>query len=149
MKRPRSSHFAQTLLGALLRAGKRAVVQYRLDRLADCHVTKNQDVVVTGRAVTKPIGFRRNTPCPKPPLLLNDIPARSRAFRIALIGSSYTCPRSFSKSTTVERPRSALCARFGVRDIQHKAQAALHVQASSSSAKARCRQTQLLPSAPW
>jgi hypothetical protein len=71
------------------------------------------------------LGFRRNTPSPKPPLLLNAIPARSRAAWIALTASSDTCRRSFSKSTTVERPRPAASARLDCV-MSNKARAALH-----------------------
>ena len=70
-------------------------------------------------------GFRKNTPSPKPPSLLNAIPARSRAFWIALTASSDTCRRSFSKSTTVERPRAAASARSDCV-MSNKARAALH-----------------------
>ena len=69
--------------------------------------------------------FCRNTPSPKRPSLLKAIPERSRAIRIALTASSETCRRSFSKSTTVERPRSALWARSDCV-MSNKARAALH-----------------------
>jgi hypothetical protein len=71
------------------------------------------------------LGFCRNTPSPKRPSLLKAIPERSRAIRIALTASSETCRRSFSKSTTVERPRSALWARSDCV-MSNKARAALH-----------------------
>src|ERR1700730_8394127 len=84
-------------------------------------------VELRGPAYLRPgcLGFRRNTPSPKPPLLLNAIPARSRAAWIALTASSDTCRRSFSKSTTVERPRPAASARLDCV-ISNKARAALH-----------------------
>jgi hypothetical protein len=84
-------------------------------------------VELRGSAYLRPgcLGFRRNTPSPKPPLLLNAIPARSRAAWIALTASSDTCRRSFSKSTTVERPRPAASARLDCV-MSNKARAALH-----------------------
>jgi hypothetical protein len=84
-------------------------------------------VELRGPAYLRPgcLGFRRNTPSPKPPLLLNAIPARSRAAWIALTASSDTCRRSFSKSTTVERPRPAASARLDCV-MSNKARAALH-----------------------
>jgi hypothetical protein len=55
-------------------------------------------VELRGPAYLRPgcLGFRRNTPSPKLPSLLNAIPARSRAFWIALMASSDTCRRFFS-----------------------------------------------------
>jgi YqaJ-like viral recombinase domain len=84
-------------------------------------------VELRGPAYLRPgcLGFRTNTPSPKPPLLLNAIPARSRAAWIALTASSDTCRRSFSKSTTVERPRPAASARLDCV-MSNKARAALH-----------------------
>jgi hypothetical protein len=55
-------------------------------------------------------GFRRLRPSPPPFSSMNSSPARSRAARIAWTASSETCRRPFSKSTTVESPRSAACA---------------------------------------
>jgi hypothetical protein len=71
-------------------------------------------------------GLRSNdTPSPEPPSLVNAIPARSSAFRIAWTASLDTCRRSFSKSTTVESPRPAASASSDcVMSI--KARAALH-----------------------
>ena len=71
-------------------------------------------------------GLRSNdTPSPEPPSLVNAIPARSSAFRIAWTASLDTCRRSFSKSTTVENPRPAASASSDcVMSI--KARAALH-----------------------
>jgi hypothetical protein len=57
-------------------------------------------------------GFRSSTPSSKPFALLKAIPARSKAFRIAVIASSDTFRRFFSKSTTVESPRPAASASW-------------------------------------
>jgi hypothetical protein len=56
------------------------------------------------------LGFRRRRPSPPPFSLMNSIPARSKAVRIASTAPGETCRRSFSKSTTVESPRLAACA---------------------------------------
>ncbi len=55
-------------------------------------------------------GFRSRRPSPPPFSSMNTIPARSNAARIASTAATETCRRPFSKSTTVERPRSAACA---------------------------------------
>ena len=52
-------------------------------------------------------GFRSRRPSPPPFSSMNTIPARSNADRIASTAPRETNRRSFSKSTTVERPRSA------------------------------------------
>src|ERR1700730_1142268 len=52
-------------------------------------------------------GFRSRRPSPPPFSSMNMIPARSKADRIASTAPGETSRRSFSKSTTVERPRSA------------------------------------------
>jgi hypothetical protein len=52
-------------------------------------------------------GFRSRRPSPPPFSSMNTIPARSKADRIASTAPGETSRRSFSKSTTVERPRSA------------------------------------------
>jgi hypothetical protein len=54
--------------------------------------------------------FRSRRPCPPPFSSMNSIPARSKAARIASTAPRETSRRSFSKSTTVESPRSAACA---------------------------------------
>jgi hypothetical protein len=56
--------------------------------------------------------FRNDMLSTKPFSLVNAIPARSRAFCIALIASLETCRRSFSKSTTVESPTPAANASW-------------------------------------
>jgi hypothetical protein len=55
-------------------------------------------------------GFRRRRPSPPPFSSMNSIPARSKAARIASTAPRETCRRFFSKSTTVESPKSAACA---------------------------------------
>ena len=55
-------------------------------------------------------GFRSRRPSPPPFSSMNTIPARSKAARIASTAARETCRRPFSKSTTVESPRSAACA---------------------------------------
>jgi len=55
-------------------------------------------------------GFRSRRPSPPPFSSMNSIPACSKAARIALTAPRETSRRSFSKSTTVESPRSAACA---------------------------------------
>ncbi len=52
-------------------------------------------------------GFRSRRPSPPPFSSMNTIPARSKAARIASTAARETSRRPFSKSTTVERPRSA------------------------------------------
>jgi hypothetical protein len=52
-------------------------------------------------------GFRSRRPSPPPFSSMNTIPARSKADRIASTTPRETNRRSFSKSTTVERPRPA------------------------------------------
>ncbi len=52
-------------------------------------------------------GFRSRRPSPPPFSSMNTIPARSKAARIASTAASETSRRPFSKSTTVESPRSA------------------------------------------
>jgi hypothetical protein len=54
--------------------------------------------------------FRSRRPSPPPFSPMNSIPARSKAARIASTAARETSRRSFSKSTTVESPRSAACA---------------------------------------
>jgi hypothetical protein len=54
--------------------------------------------------------FRSLRPCPPPFSSMNSIPACSKAARIASTAPRETSRRSFSKSTTVESPRSAACA---------------------------------------
>ena len=54
--------------------------------------------------------FRSRRPSPLPFSSMNSIPARSKAARIASTAPRETSRRSFSKSTTVESPRSAACA---------------------------------------
>ncbi len=56
-------------------------------------------------------GFRSRRPSPPTFSSMNSIPARSKAARIASTAATETCRRPFSKSTTVESPRSAACAR--------------------------------------
>ncbi len=55
-------------------------------------------------------GFRSRRPSPPPFSSMNTIPARSKAARIASTAARETCRRPFSKSTTVESPRSDACA---------------------------------------
>ena len=52
-------------------------------------------------------GFRSRRPSPPPFPSVNSIPARCKANRMALEASSETTLRSFSKSTTVDRPKFA------------------------------------------
>jgi hypothetical protein len=52
-------------------------------------------------------GFRSRRPSPPPFPSVNSIPARCKANRIALAASSETNLRSFSKSTTVDKPKLA------------------------------------------
>ncbi len=52
-------------------------------------------------------GFRSRRPSPPPFSSKNSIPARSKAARIASTAASETSRPPFSKSTTVESPRSA------------------------------------------
>jgi hypothetical protein len=54
--------------------------------------------------------LRSRRPSPPPFSPMNSIPARSKAARIASTAARETSRRSFSKSTTVESPRSAACA---------------------------------------
>jgi hypothetical protein len=54
--------------------------------------------------------FRSRRPSPPPFSSMNSIPARSNAARIASTAPRETSRRSFSKSTTVESPRSAAWA---------------------------------------
>jgi hypothetical protein len=54
--------------------------------------------------------FRSRRPSPPPFSSMNSIPARSKAARIASTAPRETSRRSFSKSTTVESPRSAAWA---------------------------------------
>jgi hypothetical protein len=55
-------------------------------------------------------GPRANNPTFSPFSDINSMPASSNASRILFTASSETCRRSFSKSTTVDRPNAALSA---------------------------------------
>jgi hypothetical protein len=56
-------------------------------------------------------GLRASSPTFSPFSEINSMPASSNASRILFTASSETCRRSFSKSTTVDRPNAALSAR--------------------------------------
>jgi hypothetical protein len=55
-------------------------------------------------------GLRTSSPTFSPFSERNSMPASSNASRILFTASSETCRRSFSKSTTVDRPNAALSA---------------------------------------
>jgi hypothetical protein len=55
-------------------------------------------------------GLRASNPTFSPFSEINSMPASSNASRILFAASSETCRRSFSKSTTVDRPIAALSA---------------------------------------
>jgi hypothetical protein len=55
-------------------------------------------------------GLRASSPTFSPFSEINSMPASSNASRILFTASSETCRRSFSKSTTVDRPNAALSA---------------------------------------
>jgi hypothetical protein len=55
-------------------------------------------------------GLRASSPTFSPFSEINSMPTSSNASRILFTASSETCRRSFSKSTTVDRPNAALSA---------------------------------------
>jgi hypothetical protein len=74
---------------------------------------------------SRDLGFRSRKPSPPPFPGRKSIPAPSKARRIFSIAGAETSLRSFSKSTTVERPKEAASASSAwVRSS--KARAALH-----------------------